>query len=221
MATQTDSVVTPERLQQGISWKEWMEQIDRNQDKFRENYESVTLNADDVAAIKEMIAYPRGRNTWGVGRHAPAKVLALGEAWCPDVFRGLPVMARLCEATGLELKIFFRDQNLDIMNEFLYKGEFQSIPTFVFYTQVHEYLGHWIERAKKAQEERPLLDEITGRMRNPDLSPEERQKYMDEYTAFQRGPIWDGWRQAQVKETRLLLDRALYQAAYIEEMADD
>ena len=31
----------------------------------------------------------------------------------------------------MDLKIFFRDQNVDIMNEFLYKGEFQSIPTLV------------------------------------------------------------------------------------------
>lgn len=198
MATQIESVVTPERYQQGISWKEWMEQIDRNQDKFTENYESATLNADDVAALKALMAKP----------HGPAKVLALGEAWCPDVFRGLPVMARLCEETGLELKIFFRDQNLDIMNEFLYKGEFQSIPTFVFYTKAHEYLGHWMEKAKKARDEQPLLGEVTAKMRNPDLPPAERQKYMDEYAAFQRGPIWDGWRQAQVKETRELLEAA-------------
>ena len=217
---QIESVVTPERLELGMTWQEWMERIDRNQDKFKENYESTTLNPEDIAIIKALIAKPRGPDVWGVSQHAPATVLALGEAWCPDVFRGLPVMARLCEATGLRLKIFFRDENLDIMNEFLYKGEFQSIPTFVFYTKSHEYLGHWIEKPKKAREEQELLQQVTGRMRDPDLTPEERQKYMDEYAAFQRGPIWDGWRQAQVKEIRELLDNALYRARVIEEMLD-
>jgi hypothetical protein len=193
---QIESVVTPERFQQGISWKQWMEQIDRNQDKFTENYEACTLNADDVAKIKGLMAKPNG----------PAKILCLGEAWCPDVFRGLPVVARLSEATGLDLRIFFRDQNLDIMNEFLYKGEFQSIPTFVFYTKDHQYLGHWIERAKKARDEQPLLREVSARMREPDLTPEQRQEAMAAYVAFQRGPIWDGWRQAQVTEIRELLE---------------
>jgi hypothetical protein len=196
MASQIESVVTPQRFEQGITYKEWMEKIDRNQEKFVDNYESASLNPVDVEKIKATMAKANG----------PAKVLALGEAWCPDVFRGLPVMARLAEATGLDLKIFFRDENLDIMNEFLYKGEFQSIPTFVFYTKDHQYIGHWIEKAKKAREEQPILQQITGKMRDPELTEEQRKQYMDEYAAFQSGPVWDGWRQAQVSEIRELLE---------------
>lgn len=198
MALQQETVVTPERFQQGISWKEWMEQIDRNQEKFTENYEGTKPDPADVSAIKALMAKANG----------PAKCLALGEAWCPDVFRGMPVIARLAEATGLDLKIFFRDQHLDIMNEFLYKGEFQSIPTLVFYTKDHKYLGHWSEKAQKARDEAPIMQEISSKMRNPDISPEERQKYMEEYAAFQRGPVWGGWRDAQIKEIRQLLEKA-------------
>jgi len=198
MTAQKESVVTPERLAQGISYAQWMQQIDRNQDKFVENYEGTTPSAEDVAAIKALMAKPGG----------PATCLALGEPWCPDVFRGLPVAAKLCEATGIELKIFFRDQHLDIMNEFLNKGEFQSIPTLVFYTKDHKYLGHWIERAQKARDEMHLLHGITSKMRDQELSPEERQKYMDDYAAFQRGPVWAGWRDAQVQEIRELLEAA-------------
>src|SRR5215475_1363480 len=104
MATQTDSVITPERYNSGISYEQWMKDIDRNQDKFEQNYGSATLNADDVAAIKALMAKENG----------PAKICAIGEPWCPDVFRGLPVAAKLAEATGLDLKIFFRDQNIDM-----------------------------------------------------------------------------------------------------------
>lgn len=220
MTTPIESVVTPERFQQGLTWNEWMKQIDRNQEEFRENYESTIVNLEDVAAIKQLIAFPRGPNVWGVGRHAPGKVLALAEAWCADCYRGVPVMARLCEGTGLELRIFFRDQNLDIMNEFLYKGEFQSIPTFVFYTRVHEYLGRWIEMPQQAREEHALLEEITSKMHNPDLTPAEHERCLEDYAAFQRGPVWNSWRQAQVKETRRLLEVALERARMIDEMID-
>ena len=198
MATQTESVVTPERYQQGISYAEWMQQIDRNQDKFEQNFNEMKLNADDVAAIKKLMALPNG----------PAKCCAIGEPWCPDVFRGMPVMAKLAQALDLDMKIFFRDQNLDMINEFLYKGEFQSIPVFVFYTKDHKYLGHWTEKSQKTREEGPLLQAITSKMRNPDITPEERKQFMDEYAAFQSGPVWDGWRQAQVTEIRELLEAA-------------
>jgi hypothetical protein len=197
MTTQ-ESVVTPERLAQGINYKQWMEQIDRNQDKFESNYEGVQLDPGDVEAIKVLVSKANG----------PTTCLAIGEAWCPDVFRGLPVAAKLCEATGLDLKIFFRDQNLDIMNEFLYKGEFQSIPTLVFYDKDLNKLGVWHERAQKARDEMPQLNAITAQMRNQDLSEEERKKYMDEYAAFQSGPVWGGWRDAEVKEIRTLLEQA-------------
>jgi hypothetical protein len=196
MATQTESVVTPERYQQGISWQQWMETIDRNQDQFAFNYEDHKLDQADVDAIKALMTKPNG----------PAKCLALGEPWCTDVVRGLPVMARLAEATGIDLKIFFRDQNLDIMQEFLYKGEHQSIPTLVFYTKDHKYIGHWIEKAKKVREEAHLISEITSKMRNPDISQEEREKYMAEYANFKKGPVWASWRDAQVKEIRELLE---------------
>ena len=197
MAVQRESVVTAERFAQGITWTQWMEQIDRNQDKFAQNYEDLKVNPADVEAIKTLMKKPNG----------PHHVLALGEAWCPDVFRGMPVMAKLAEETGLDLKIFFRDQHLDIMNEFLYKGEFQSIPVFVFYTKDHQYIGHWIEKAKKAREEGSLLSAISAKMRDQELAPEQRQVHMDEYAAFQRGPVWDGWKQAEVTEIRELLDQ--------------
>ncbi|HLG12099.1 MAG TPA: thioredoxin family protein [Dehalococcoidia bacterium] len=199
MTAQKESVVTPERLSQGINYKQWMEQIDRNQEKFVDNFEGTQLNADDVAAIKALMAKDGG----------PATCMAIGEPWCPDVFRGMPVIAKLCEATGLDLKIFFRDQHIDLMNEYLYKGEFQSIPTLVFFTKDHKELGVWHERAQKARDEMPQLSEITAKMRNQELSEEERQKHMDQYAAFQKGPVWGGWRDAEVKEIRTLLEAAV------------
>jgi hypothetical protein len=199
MTAQKESVVTPERVAQGISYKDWMEQIDRNQEKFVDNYDSMELDPDDVAAIKALVARENG----------PTTCMAIGEPWCPDVFRGLPVAAKLCEATGIDLKIFFRDQNLDLMNEYLYKGEFQSIPTLVFFDKNHRELGVWHERAQKARDEMPQLSAITSKMRNQELSEEERQKHMEEYAAFQKGPVWGGWRAAEVKEIRELLEAAV------------
>jgi hypothetical protein len=195
MAMQTESVVTPERFNQGMTWTEWMTHITRNVSKFQYNYDNTVVSEDDAEALRSLSTEPRG-----VG-----KVLVLGEDWCPDVFRGLPVLARMAEAAGWDLRAFPRDQNLDIMGEFLKDGAHQSIPTAVFYTRDHEYIAHWIERPAKADAE---LDEMRkifeGLDREKDV--QEMRRRNDE---FQQGPIWASWRDATISEIRALLEAAV------------
>ncbi len=143
MTQQKESVVTQDRFDSGLTYDEYLGRIQRNRQKFEYNYRETALSDDDVSAFRELASREGG----------PAKVLALGEDWCPDVFRGLPVMARVAEAAGMELRVFRRDDNLDIMAEFLNNGQNQSIPTFVFYSSDHRYIAHWIERPAKANAE--------------------------------------------------------------------
>jgi hypothetical protein len=220
MAEEKQSVITPERFRMGLTWAEWLERLTEERAQFEANYASTALNPSDVAAIKTMIAMPRGPNVWGVGRHGPGKVLALCEPWCSDVVRGLPVVARLCEATGMELRIFSRDENPDIMQEVLYKDEYQAIPTFIFYTKSDEYLGHWIEMPHKAREEQSLIQKSIDGLSDPALTPEERQRHAEDYEAFQIGPVWESWRQEQVSEIRQLLEAALARATALEDLRD-
>lgn len=188
MARTTASVVTPERYARGLTWEQWMKAIEKNQARFQENYDETELPPEDVEAIRALVARPDG----------PARCLAIGEDWCPDVFRGLPVMAKLAQATGMELRIFFRDRNKDIMAEFLNRGEFESIPVFVFYTRNLEHIAHWVERPQKANEEMHLLRSI--------FEGRSREEAREEYIAFQHGPVWAGWRIETVREIRALLE---------------
>lgn len=186
--TQSTSVVTPERFEQGLRYQDYVSQISVNQDRFQQNYEGTTLSDEQIARYKELMARPNG----------PAKMMVIGEDWCPDVYRGMPVAAKIAEATGLDLRIFPRDQNLDIMNEFLKDGEFQSIPTIVFYTKDHQYITHWIERAKRTNDEMPEMRKLyEGRT---------REEAADDVKAFQMGPTWGGWRQYQIDELADMLD---------------
>ena len=70
-------------------------------------------------------------------------------------------------------------------------------------------LGVWHERAQKARQEIPVhMSPISAKMRDESLTPEERKKYMDEYTAFQSGPMWASWRDAEITEIREMLEKA-------------
>jgi Thioredoxin len=195
MTQQKESVVTPERFNSGLTWEKYFnDKVQRNREKFQYNYDQTHVSPDDAAALKGLAALPDG----------PARVLALGEDWCPDVFRGIPVMVRIVESAGMELRVFPRDDNLDIMKEFLNHGEHQSIPTFVFYTKDHRYIAHWIERPAKANAE---MGEVMKRYEGLDRSkPEDLEKLKQIANEFQTGPIWASWRDETIREIRALLE---------------
>ena len=193
MTQQKESVVTPERFESGLTWQQYFaDRVVRNREKFQYNYDEAHISDEDAAALRALAALPDG----------PAKVLVLGEDWCPDVFRGLPVIVRIAEAAGMELRVFPRDDNLDIMNEFLNQGQHQSIPAVVFYTRDHRYICHWIERPAKANAEMGEVQKLfAGLDREKD-----RDRMRDAYNDFQTGPVWASWREATVKEIRALLE---------------
>jgi hypothetical protein len=197
MVQQAKSVVTPERFSQGLTYEAFLGKLDRNQDRFRENYEGTTVPEREAATLRALVAKPNG----------PARMLVIGEAWCPDVFRGAPVFARIAEASGMELRCFLRDENKDMMAEFLKEGQFESIPVAVFYTKDHEYIAHWIERPALANHEmREKLQPMYQRLRKPDMTDEEKAAAKAENIAFQNGPLWANWRQETIREVIALLE---------------
>jgi Thioredoxin len=115
---QISSVVTPERFDHALSYADYLAAIAVNRDQFEHYYDIARLTDDDVAFFKRAAARPSG----------PAKILVIAEAWCPDVFRGVPVFARIAEASDMTMKIVLRDENPDIMDEFLLNGKARAIP---------------------------------------------------------------------------------------------
>ena len=192
MTQQKESVVTLERFASGMTWEQWMAHIQRNVPKFQYNYDQTAVTEDYAARLKRLALLADG----------PAKMLVLGEDWCPDVFRGAPVLVRIAEAAGLEARLFPRDDNPDIMAEFLNHGEHQSIPVAVFYSADHRYIAHWIERPAKAEAELVEIQKLFEGLDREKDSQEMRRRYNE----FQEGPIWASWRDATIEEITALLE---------------
>lgn len=130
--------VTRERFEQGMSYAEYKAQMTRNRERLEENERTVALDDGDVAFFRGL---------------PPRHALVLAEDWCGDVINNLPVLARLAEASGnLDVRVFLRDQNLDIMDQYLKDGQHRSIPVFAFFDEEFRPVGHWIERPAKVSE---------------------------------------------------------------------
>jgi len=129
------------RWDKGITYDEFKAAMTRNQERFAENESRVALDPETVRTFKSL---PK-----------PLRVLVLAEDWCGDVIANLPILGRLDkEVPALDVRIFYRDQNLDLMERWLNQGKYQSIPVFVFFDENFRELGHWIERPASVTERR-------------------------------------------------------------------
>ena len=192
---QEASVVTPERYSQGMTYDQYMETVKVNKARIEEYYANVSLDSEQTDRLRELAAHDNG----------PARMMVIGEDWCGDVVRELPVLARVAEAAGLELRIFPRDENHDIMNEFLKEGLYMSIPVAVFYDQGHEYICHWIERSEVANREQGEI-EASIRSEQPDISDQDFGRQRRAQTAARAGD----WQKATVDELVGLLQERLH-----------
>ena len=211
MTQAAESVITKERFATGKAYDEYIGSGIRNKEQFNDNYSGLNITDAQQAALRDLATKNGG----------PDHMVIIGEDWCPDVYRGMPVGARIAEAMGIECRIFERDQNKDMIQEYLKNGEFESIPVFVFYNKDHEELAHFIERPGLANEQMGEAMKAMG-----DVSPaaiearlghepseeeiaQARAEAREKYLEWQRtSPTWAGWRDATVDEVIGLLQAA-------------
>ncbi len=132
-------VISPERFATGLTWGEYLAGATEHKERRQEVYEAVTFTAEQRAALERL-------------RPLELKVLVLEEYWCGDAARTGPLLARFAEEAGMEARWFFRDQNLDIMDQYLENGTSRAIPCFVFMDRDLEYLTHWGSRPRAVKE---------------------------------------------------------------------
>jgi len=184
--------ITKERFESGLSYQAYKEAMTRNRERVEANEARVVLDPETVRALRSL--------------PEPLNVVVLAEDWCGDVIANLPVLGRLSEEVGtLNVRIFYRDQNLDLMERWLNQGKFQSIPVFAFFDERFRELGHWIERPASVTElrarKRREVFAANPEFGNPDSPvdqlPEdvrtrlqaELQKMRDETTAFANAEV--------------------------------
>lgn len=184
MTTTAKQIITPERFAQGYTWEQYVEAIKANKERFQQYYDEFKVRPEEVDFFRKFNQ-----------RKGPVKVVAIGEDWCPDVVRGIPVAARLAEAAGMELRIFPRDENLDLMNEYLWRHEFLSIPVFAFFDRDWKELGHWIERPAAGYK---FVFDLNQELAGSNLSDEEKTKLVRE----RRAGVQVEWMHETVREIR-------------------
>jgi hypothetical protein len=134
--------VTPERFAQGMTFAAYLAQMRTNKERFEQRMAATELTPADREAI-------RGRKL---------KILVITEDWCGDALVGFPGLARLVEgAPDVEMRVFLRDANPDVMDQYLKRGLYRTIPVFVVFDEHMTELARFMERQDVVTELRTVL----------------------------------------------------------------
>jgi len=165
-------MATKQRFAQGMTFQEYLDQMTTNKDKFMEALAAVRVAPEERATF--------------AGRREKLNVLVITEDWCGDALTNFPVLARMVEgAPNVEMRVFLRDRNPDLMDQYLNRGIFRSIPVFVFFDEEMQEVARFIERPPR----------ITEFMEQKQL--ELRRQMRAEHTAE--------WQRAAAQEIRAIL----------------
>jgi hypothetical protein len=134
--------VTPERFAQGMTFAAYLAQMRTNRERFENRMADSGITPADREAI-------RGRKL---------KILVITEDWCGDALVGFPALARLVDgAPDVEMRVFLRDENPDVMDQYLKRGLYRTIPVFVFFDERMNELARFMERQDVVTELRTVL----------------------------------------------------------------
>ena len=194
--------VTHERFVQGMTFHEYMAQMRENQEKFAQNYSEAVI----AGAAREFVC------DLGVRMN----VVIITEDWCGDALTYVPVFGRLAECSDCwNVRVFLRDQNLDLADQYLKEGRYRSVPVFVFFDEEMNEMGCFVERPRSVNEERQnLIDRLAAEYPSiqpgrpyAEQPPEAQAVLAEPLRALRLGSL-PRWQAACVQEIVSILKRA-------------
>ena len=126
-------MVTRERFAAGMTPQQYLDQMQMNRERFLAALHATSISDGD-AQVFDRFAGTR-------------RILVITEDWCGAAIAALPFVLKLAErAPSIETRIFLRDENPDLMDQYLKDGKYRSIPVFAFFDEHMNELARFIER---------------------------------------------------------------------------
>ena len=129
-------VIDAARYEAALRFPAYLSSVEKNSELWQGVYRTVVVPAEAVERL---------RNVSGQWR-----LLALSEDWCGDCVSTLPLIARLAELSGIDLRVLGRDANDDLMAEHLTTAT-RSIPVVMVLDREFREHGWWGPRPAPVQ----------------------------------------------------------------------
>ncbi|NWO13342.1 thioredoxin family protein [Virgibacillus sp.] len=135
--------------------------------------ESMKKHKENLLAIYDHFQLPDNYTLYAQVKEKQLKVIVLTEDWCGDAMLNIPILLKLAEATNMDVRILYRDQNLELMDQYLTNETSRSIPIFIFIDANGNEKATWGPRAKSIQD---FVDKAQAKLPN-----KEEADYQDKF----------------------------------------
>ncbi|WP_026676244.1 thioredoxin family protein [Fictibacillus gelatini] len=151
----------------GMSFKDYVAAMNVNKEELANIYDQFSLSKED----EEFFMKWRAKG-W--------RVIVLTADWCGDALLCVPIVKRISEIAGFEMSLLIRDENLELMDQYLTNGTSRAIPIFIFIDHDGNEKAVWGPRSPEVQD---MI--MTMRSELPDQSsPEFEAKQQEMYRSF-------------------------------------
>ncbi|HBZ83765.1 MULTISPECIES: thioredoxin family protein [Brevibacillus] len=151
-------------FEKGMTFEQYRDSMNVNKQELSRVYEQLTFSEEDLAFWKELSA----RNWKGI---------VLTADWCGDAALCVPVIQRIAEESNIELRFLIRDENLELMDQYLTNGTARAIPIFVFLDQDGYEACVWGPRSPEVQEMITTARATLPATDAPDFEEKQKQLY--------------------------------------------
>ncbi|MGP4061439.1 thioredoxin family protein [Halobacillus sp. H74] len=128
-----------EWFHKGMTAQEYVDQMEKHQKNFIYIYENFSIPTQDQPLFEQL-------------QTKRLRAIVLTEDWCGDAMLNIPIYLRLAEASHIPTHFLLRDENLELMDQYLTNGQSRSIPKIIFIDSEGKEVGTWGPRAPEVQE---------------------------------------------------------------------
>ena len=163
--------LTEQKFDQGMSIKEYVDQIKVNREPFAQILDAVEIPSETLAYFR------------GLGETLRLAVFTAD--WCGDALSTTPSILRLAEqADTVVVKVFNRDEELELANSFLPPDRAGTVPVFVVLDTSMREVARFIETASALVPAIDAMDDQIARESAEQTEAEARQARGGKRTAF-------------------------------------
>ena len=108
------------------------------------------------------------------------RAIILTEDWCGDAMLNVPILFRIAEKANIDVRLLLRDDNLELMDQYLTNGKARAIPIFIFIDEAGNEVAKWGPRAPELQ---TYVDESRASL-PPKDDPDHDEKAKEMYRAI-------------------------------------
>ena len=138
--------LTEEKFNQGMSTQEYIDQIKVNKQPFLDIYNALDVPAKVKSQFDDLAE--------------PLRLAVFTADWCGDAVSTTPTILRMAESTSkLSVKVFNRDDELELTNSFLPENRAGTVPVFVVLDSSMKEIARFVETAGELV---PSIDAMDG-----------------------------------------------------------